>query len=397
MNAKPTYQELEKQIADLKKQNEISRLDFSTQNEEKTKRTDELRKAKERAEESEARLVEAQAATKVGNWQTDLSSLNVIWSEETYKIFELNSQIFQASHQAFLGFVHPEDRVKVDEAFRNSFNTDFYNYIEHRIITSTGKLKYIEERWRIIRNSESQPEKAFGTCQDITTRKKAELALKEKNTLIQTILDNLPIGLALNNINEGYATYMNKKFTEIYGWPEEELTSIASFFQKVFQDETYRDPLKERVMTDVNSGIAENMHWENLEVTHKNENKRIVNVVNIPLFEQNTMVSTVMDITELKQIENELIKAKEKAEKNEQKLRLVVNSIPDTTIQLIDNELRYLICGGGENKKNNLENSLIEGRTLREAYPKDVVDLFEPIFLKALQGESLSSISKCNF
>jgi len=155
----------------------------------------------------------------------------------------------------------------------------------------------------------------------------SQIELEQKNTLIQTILDNLPIGLALNTINEGYATYMNKKFSEIYGWPEEELTSIASFFQKVFQDETYRKPLIERIMSDINSRIAENMHWENLEVTHKNGNKKIVNVVNIPLFEQNTMVSTVMDITELKQIESELIKAKENAEDSNAKYENLIQSV----------------------------------------------------------------------
>ncbi|TGL56393.1 response regulator [Leptospira ognonensis] len=151
----------------------------------------ELIAAKEKAEVNESRLIEAQTATKVGSWQTDLSNLKVIWSEETYHIFELNSQTFQASHQAFLDFVHPEDRVQVDEAFKNSFSTEDYNYIDHRVITSSGKIKHVEERWRIVKDMENKPILAVGTCQDISERKQAEEQIKrqlsEKRTLLKEV------------------------------------------------------------------------------------------------------------------------------------------------------------------------------------------------------------------
>lgn len=151
----------------------------------------EIIKSKEKAELNESRLIEAQTATKVGSWQTDLFNLKVIWSEETFHIFELNSKSFQASHQAFLDFVHPEDRVKVDEAFKNSFSTDNYNYIDHRVITASGKIKYVEERWRIVKDLENKPILAVGTCQDISDRKNAEeeirRQLSEKETLLKEV------------------------------------------------------------------------------------------------------------------------------------------------------------------------------------------------------------------
>lgn len=151
----------------------------------------ELIHSKEKAELNESRLLEAQTATKVGSWQTDLLNLNVIWSEETFRIFELNSQTFEASHQAFLNFVHPEDKVKVDEAFKNSFNSENYNYIDHRIITSSGKIKHVEERWRIVKDSADKPILAVGTCQDITDRKYAEeeirRQLSEKEILLKEV------------------------------------------------------------------------------------------------------------------------------------------------------------------------------------------------------------------
>lgn len=222
---------------------------------------------------------------------------------------------------------------------------------------------------------------------DVTERKKMEEALKEKSILIQTILDNLPIGLAFNNINEGHAIYINKKFTEIYGWPEEEITSVKTFFQKVYPDETYRNKLSERIMADINSGIAENMHWENLEVTQKNGNKRIVNAVNIPLFEQNTMISTVIDITELKQIENELIQAKEKAEDSEKQFRALVNEspFPIVVVDTADENILHW-SKSAQNMFGHDPKTVAEWYTL--AYPdphyrQEVIDRWKPYLEQA--------------
>jgi len=167
---------------------------------------------------------------------------------------------------------------------------------------------------------------AIGEHAELNLKEKNE-ELKKKNTFIQTILDNIPIGLALNDIDKGQATYMNKKFEEIYGWTSAELTSIASFFEKIYPDEEYRRRITERIIADINSGDPEKMYWENISVTRKDGSTRIVNAANIPLTEQNTMVSTVMDITMLHQVQNDLIKAKERAEESDKLKSSFLNNI----------------------------------------------------------------------
>jgi PAS domain S-box-containing protein len=123
---------------------------------------------------SESRLAEAQALAKVGNWETNLATLKVIWSAETYRIFDVDPETFPASHAAFIEHVHPADRSKVEAAFENSYSSDTINSIEHRIITPTGVIKIIEERWQVFRDVKGSPKDAVGTCQDITDRKVAE-------------------------------------------------------------------------------------------------------------------------------------------------------------------------------------------------------------------------------
>ncbi|MEQ8241484.1 MAG: PAS domain-containing protein [Cyclobacteriaceae bacterium] len=136
-----------------------------------------LEEAKEQAEASEGRLIIAQGVTKVGSWETDLQTFEVVWSEETYKIFGTDNLRFQASHPAFLEFVHPEDKEKVDKAFLESLTKAGINMVEHRILTVDNIVKHVEERWQIHSDLNGKPTRAVGTCQDITERKQAEQEL----------------------------------------------------------------------------------------------------------------------------------------------------------------------------------------------------------------------------
>ncbi len=155
-----------------------------------------------------------------------------------------------------------------------------------------------------------------GVSVDITVMKQAEAARKaiqkelvERNKFIETILENLPIGLAVNYINEGRAVYINQKFEEIYGWPKSELEDIEQFFQKVYPDPSYRNRIKNRLMKDIQSGDPKRMVWDGFEVTTHDGEKRTISVKNIPLFEQNLMISTVQDITESCRLQERLQQA----------------------------------------------------------------------------------------
>ena len=135
--------------------------------------------------ESGDRLVEALAVAKMGSWETNLSTREARWSDELYRVFGIGPPSFTATHAAFLGFVHPEDRAAVDAAFLESFDRDSLNAIEHRIITASGLVKSVEERWRIHHDEQGRPVRAVGTCQDITERTRAEADKAALRTQLQ--------------------------------------------------------------------------------------------------------------------------------------------------------------------------------------------------------------------
>ncbi|GGD14860.1 PAS domain S-box protein [Flavobacterium orientale] len=177
----------------------------------------ENKKAELELRASETRLAEAQSLAKVGNWETDLRNFNVIWSEQTFVIFDCQRNDFKSSHPDFLNFVHPDDRAKVDAALKNSLPTKGIHSIEHRIITKQGEVKFLEERWQVLHDEQGVPIKAVGTCQDITERKKSEYEIQFKAELLDTI-GQAVIATDMN----GNVTFWNQAAVAIYGWTFEE-------------------------------------------------------------------------------------------------------------------------------------------------------------------------------
>jgi PAS domain S-box-containing protein len=135
----------------------------------------EQRRIAAQLEKERARLVEAQEVAKMGSWEAELPSLNVIWSEQTHRIFETDPSRFHPTRTKFREFIHPEDRAKVDAAFVASLGSRGSPCtVEYRIVMQDGRVKILEERWQAFHDEERKPVRVAGTCRDITERVRAE-------------------------------------------------------------------------------------------------------------------------------------------------------------------------------------------------------------------------------
>jgi len=133
------------------------------------------------------RLHESQAAASIGSWETDLATLEVNWTEETFRIFETSPDQFTPTHQGFLQRVHPEDRRRVEDAFKSSIGRPGPFAVEHRLLFPEGRIKHVEERWQTFNDATGRPVRAVGTCQDITQRKAAEEVVQTRARQQETI------------------------------------------------------------------------------------------------------------------------------------------------------------------------------------------------------------------
>jgi len=129
-------------------------------------------------ESERARLIAAQAVAKVGSWETDLTTMVVTWSAETYRIFATDPDHFRGTHAEFLTLVHPEDRAAVKAAFADSVGKQGPCAIEHRLLLPDGRTTFVEERWQRFYDDQGQPVRAVGTCHDISERKRSEQVIE---------------------------------------------------------------------------------------------------------------------------------------------------------------------------------------------------------------------------
>lgn len=119
---------------------------------------------------SEARLNEAQRIAKVGVWELDLLTNELVWSDEIYRIFEIDRNKFSASYEGFLNAIHPEDREMVDNAYTKSLADKKPYEITHRLLMKNGRIKYVHEKCESFFDDNGKAIRSVGTIHDITER-----------------------------------------------------------------------------------------------------------------------------------------------------------------------------------------------------------------------------------
>jgi PAS domain S-box-containing protein len=154
-------------------------------NRELTNEVLQRRRAEEALQRSEAYLAEAQRLSHTGSFGWDVSSGQIFWSEETFRIFEYDPTN-KPTVEVILLRTHPEDRVFVQEALdqiaRDRKAFDF----EHRLLLPDGSVKYVQVVGHPSINDESGNFEFVGAVTDITERRRAE---EERERLRQVQAD----------------------------------------------------------------------------------------------------------------------------------------------------------------------------------------------------------------
>jgi len=165
---------------------------------------------------SEAHLRQAQAVATLGSWWTDIESDDLYWSDEVYEIFELAERDGPLDHEAFLSYVHPDDRTVVDEKWIAALEGAPYD-VEHRIVVD-GETKWVREQAEF-EFEDGQPVHAVGVVQDITDRKERQRRLRETNRRLQAVLDAVDAAIFVKDADGTYRL-ANDTAREILGVEE---------------------------------------------------------------------------------------------------------------------------------------------------------------------------------
>lgn len=191
----------------------------------------EKKKAEQAHSESEYNLAKAQAMTHVGSWSFDPASGEVNASDELLRILRLSRA--EMTQEAFASVVHPEDLVSVVAHLRLGIDHGKSYEIEHRLLFADGSAKWVDTIVEPSVNSAGKVVKLYGTTQDVTARKQAEVDLRNKSNELQTIFDSIGDGITVYD-HDGRVQHHNLISPQLF--PEEILPGRSC--QGIFHPDT---------------------------------------------------------------------------------------------------------------------------------------------------------------
>lgn len=134
-----------------------------------------------------SRLKVASEVAGLGYWTNDLITSKIQWSEEVYRIFEVDPNSFVLTLESIKNMFHPDEQSNFNPDWFTKFNNNAIVESERKIVTGTGKNKWVLERLSLIRDTDGKPLRLEGIVLDITKRKLNEQEVFESNERFKII------------------------------------------------------------------------------------------------------------------------------------------------------------------------------------------------------------------
>ena len=123
------------------------------------------------------RMQLAHRSAQIGTWDWDLNTNSVAWSPELYGLLKLEPGSMAPSPEAWMSFVHPDDRENAIRVLERTLEQRAPLADEFRIIRTDGCTRWLLVRATIISNERGEPQRLIGLNMDVTERKEAEVAM----------------------------------------------------------------------------------------------------------------------------------------------------------------------------------------------------------------------------
>ena len=249
--------------------------------------------------ENEQDLNRAQAVAHTGSWRLDVRRNQLLWSDETHRIFGIPKET-PMTYETFLSSVHPEDRKYVDRKWTAALRGEPYD-IEHRIIVG-DEVKWVRERAELEFNSKGELKGGFGTVQDITERKQMEKQLRDSEERYRNLYEEAP-NAYFSVGTDGRIEQANRSAVELLGYSLDEMIGKPVF--NLYADTPNGKARARRVFQRFLAG--EDIRREEMEMCRADGNKVWISLTVRPIRDKEGRVvssrSAVEDITEHKRLD----------------------------------------------------------------------------------------------
>ena len=276
----------------------VSRNELSKEIEKRIQTEESLR-------ESEDRLAYALDVAELGAWSLDVKT-SKIWRASRYDlIFGYPSLQPEWTYEMFINHVLPADRAEVNGLFSQVLEKKLDWHIECRIRRADGVIRWIEAQGKpqMVHNKVAR---IVGLIEDITERKKIREELFKSEEMYRNLFNNAEVGMFRTRLDGSEILEFNGKYLQILGYTQEEIVgrpSVNLWADKRERDEMVKMLKDEGCAVDFECGI----------LNKQGEVRRCITSLRL-YDDQGIIEGSILDITERKQAEEEMARAKDAAE-----------------------------------------------------------------------------------
>lgn len=252
--------------------------------------------AEQEAEASKERLRRGQFYANIGTWDWNIQSGELFWTERIAPLFGHSTGDLETTYDNFLAAIHVDDRQAVIDAVAACVDHDTPYDIEHRVVWPDGTVRWLQERGGVKRDPSGKPMQMLGVVQDIDDRKRAELALAERELQLREAQALARIGNWTANIVTGELSWSDEIYRIFGHQPGSFAPSIEAFRTAIHPDD--HELVEESEMRAQITGIHDVIHRivrPDGTVRHVHELAQAENDASGKLIR---MSGTVQDITE---------------------------------------------------------------------------------------------------
>ena len=174
---------------------------------------------------SEERLSRSLHYANIGNWDWNIQTGALYWSERVSPLFGYETGEMETTYEAFLAAIHPDDRQRVEDAINTCLETGRDYDIEHRILWQDGTIHWLHEAGGVVYDDHGQAVQMLGIVQDITKRKLAKQALVESEEKYRAVMENASDAILLETM-AGWIIDANHCAEEFLGYTRDELLQM---------------------------------------------------------------------------------------------------------------------------------------------------------------------------
>ncbi|MFD5830473.1 EAL domain-containing protein [Lentzea sp. NPDC060358] len=190
----------------------------------------EARALERQMREDRRRLADAQQAARLGMWEWNPGSGEVVWSDMLRELYGIPAEV-AGNYRYYLDLVHPEDRAWVDDLWRQLAVDEVAVQCEHRVVRPTdGSTRIFRCHGMIVHDARGN-QLAVGTAQDVTEQRAAETRMKRSSQRFTDLVSVTPVGIGLFDegerlvdANDALCDLLGMELEQLRGMTAEQLT-----------------------------------------------------------------------------------------------------------------------------------------------------------------------------